>query len=324
MKKNRRSGLYFLGYVAMLLTCVFLLNTESVLAQDFMEDDPQSQYTEAIKINDYTKALEVLLSIPEAQRSIPEKKLILNLETFVTVESEKPPQGALQTTDEDVGPDVIQTVKRCYRVAQKSILAGETDKARDLLIYNQFIYPNHFKSKKLLELALNLPENAYKVEDVLKKYLSRANNYFYGGNYMLAKEDLGVLKVIDKDNSVLLERLGSTYYMMNEKQKAIDEWTAALFIDSENKELRAIIDQTKLALQEEAKAELAEKKKSKKVVITDAQVMGVYKRQSQAFEMAESLKKKGLTVSIEETDKGKWAVKVSRAELLKLNQKGTQ
>ena len=128
-------------------------------------------------------------------------------------------------------------------------------------------------------------------------------------------------KILDKDNPLVYERLGSTYYMMNQKKKAIDAWTSALFVDPDNKDLKSIIEKTKQALQDEAKASLAQRKKVKKVVIKDAQVMGVYRRQAQAYEMAESLKKKGLRVLIEETDKGKWAVKVSREELLKMNQK---
>ena len=56
-----------------------------------------------------------------------------------------------------------------------------------------------------------------------------------------------------------------------------------------------------------------------KVVIEDPQVMGVFKRQSEAFELLKDLRKQGLTVAIQENDDGKWAVQVSRKELQEKN-----
>ena len=40
--------------------------------------------------------------------------------------------------------------------------------------------------------------------------------------------------------------------------------------------------------------------------------MGVFKRQSEAFELMKELRQQGLKVAIKENDDGKWAVQVSR------------
>ena len=62
-----------------------------------------------------------------------------------------------------------------------------------------------------------------------------------------------------------------------------------------------------------------------KVVIEDPQVMGVFKRQSEAFGLMKDLRKQGLTVGIVENEEGKWVVQVSRKELMEKNaQKGSE
>ena len=114
--------------------------------------------------------------------------------------------------------------------------------------------------------------------------------------------------------------------MMNQKQKAVDTWTTALFFNPDNTQLEELIDNTKLILEEEAlEGNPLEAASANKVVIKDPQVMGVFKRQSEAFTLMKDLRNQGLSVGIVENDDGKWVVQVSRKELQeKNNQKGSE
>ena len=68
-----------------------------------------------------------------------------------------------------------------------------------------------------------------------------------------------------------------------------------------------------------------EQASANKVVIEDPQVMGVFKRQSEAFTLMKDLRNQGLSVGIVENDDGKWVVQVSRKELQEKNaQKGSE
>ena len=91
--------------------------------------------------------------------------------------------------------------------------------------------------------------------------------------------------------------------MMNNKQKAIDTWTTALFFNPDNQALETMITTTREAVLKEAEeGSPLEQASANKVVIEDPQVMGVFKRQSEAFELMKDLRKQGLTVAIEENE----------------------
>ena len=165
-----------------------------------------------------------------------------------------------------------------------------------------------------------MPPGSYKVADQVLKLVKRSDTYFYGGNYLKSAEDLEVLAILERDNPIVYEKLGSAYYMMNEKQKALDTWTTALFFNPDNSQLEDMITQTKETLLREAEeGSPLDQARANKVEIEDPQVMGVFKRQSEAFELMKELRAQGLTVAIQENDDGKWAVQVSRKELQEKN-----
>ena len=281
------------------------------------------EYQKKVESRQYGLALEDMNEIPRDELTVPQRKLKKILQNFQKAEEVRPEEGMLVTTDEDVGEEIAAKVKRLYAKTLRLILSDKKEVAKEVLVYIQHIYPEHLKAKTLLELEFDLPPGSYKVRDISKKYDKRSSNYFYGGNYMLAEKDLKVLAIIDKENPEVFERLGSTYYMMNQKQKAIDAWTTALIYDPENKELEAIIEKTKNIMKEDAKKGSKGKKERvvQKVEIEDPQVMGVFKSQSQAFALSKKLRQKGLEVLIEENEDEKWVVIVSRAKLLKANEK---
>lgn len=285
-------------------------------------------YEKFIESREYGKALSDLSKIKEEKQTAKEKALIKNLNIFIEVDKSKPGKSnALLGSEEDMDPEVVRESKTLYRAAQKEILENRPIVAQDVLIHILYIYPDNHKAKTLLDKAFGLKKGDYKVEDKVKKYTSRAEHFFFGGNFLLALQDLEVLAIIDKSNPQVFERIGSTHYKMNEKKKAVEGWTKAMFLDPENKVLESFIAQTKEEINFEAlkrqKESSKERRKTKKVEIKDPQVMGVYAKQSQAYDFMKQLKARGLTkVAIEENDKGKWVVKVSRSELQAVNRKG--
>ncbi|MBT5856195.1 hypothetical protein HOH87_06135 [bacterium] len=275
-------------------------------------------YQDHLKDRNYELALTVLEKKDAESLTIPQKKLIIYLQTFKDVSDYKPKFSPLVSLEEDLDPSDVKKVKRYYRAAQWRIVDGDMDIAKDILVYNMFLWPGHPQSERLMTLVFDQKPGTYKPFDVAKKYFNRSSNYFYGGNYLFAVKDLSVLAVLENRNPMVFEQLGSSYYMMNEKQKAVDAWTTARFLNPKNKKLDTIIARTKRSIEEDAKKDpLKASSKLAEVIIDDPQMMGVFKRQAKAFEMAQKLRSQGLVkVKIEETDKGRYKVLVSREELI--------
>ncbi|MDA1353097.1 MAG: hypothetical protein O3A01_01340 [bacterium] len=303
--------------VLMLLLGVYT----TAMAQSF---DERLAYQKHIKSYEFDKALVALQEVPTKSLSLKEKRLILRLETVVMVDGMKQEtqSNILAANETDLDPEIVKAAKRQYRNAQDLFLEGKDEIVELVLINILNIYPGYFKAEMLMEKGLEKRKGDYKVYDVVGKLSSRAANYFYGGSYYLASKDYEVLAIIDNKNPEVFEKMGSNYYMMNQKQEALDAWTQSLFLDPNNKELKSFIENTKRYLAAEASKKAATPKVAKeKVQIDDPQVMGVFKSQTQAFDLMESLKARGLKVLVEEDDKGRWVVTVSREELRRANAK---
>jgi tetratricopeptide (TPR) repeat protein len=279
----------------------------------------------AITEKRYQDALTILKNKPEEKRSIPEKELIKNLSVAIDIEAMEWPKNSMAMKEDEVDPELLKKVNKYFDETIENFLNGRTPIARKILLQILFLYPDHPKAQYFLAKGFKMPPGTYKVDDQVSVLIKRSDNFFYGGNYLKSAEDLEVLAILERDNPLVFEKLGSAYYMMNNKQKALDTWTTALFFNPDNTQLEELINTTKEALLEEAQNESPlEQAKAKKIVIEDPQVMGVFKRQSEAFELMKDLRDQGLTVAIQENDDGKWAVQVSRKELQEKNAKGSE
>ena len=226
--------------------------------------------------------------------------------------------------EDEVDPEILARVKKYYSESIKNYLGNRRTIARKVLIQILFIYPDYPKAVFFLTKGYNMPPGSFKVEDQVTKLIRRSDNYFYGGNYMKSAEDLEVLAILERQNPIVYEKLGSAFYMMNDKQKAVDTWTTALFFNPDNAQLETMIQTTQEAIIREAEeGNPLDQAAANKVVIDDPQVMGVFKRQSEAFDLMKQLREQGLTVAIDENDDGKWAVQVSRKELQEKNSGAT-
>ena len=281
-----------------------------------------SDYELAITEKRYDDALKILTSKDKEKQTIPEKELIKGLEVVMGIDTLEWPKNSMALKEDEVDPEVLKKVKKYMNAATKNYLDGRADISRKILIQILFIYPDYPKAKHFMTTGLNMPPGSYKVNDQVLRLIKRSDNFFYGGNYLKSAEDLEVLSILERENPIVYEKLGSAYYMMNSKQKAIDAWTTAVFFNPDNQQLEEMIVKTKEALRKEAEdGSPLEKGVANKVVIDDPQIMGVFKRQSEAFELMKDLRSQGLTVAIQENDDGKWAVQVSRKELQEKNAK---
>jgi len=79
----------------------------------------------------------------------------------------------------------------------------------------------------------------YGLEDSLRR-LNQANEYFYAGQYELARIEMEYLVTVFP-TSGSYSRLGSIYFKLNNKNKAIENWRRAYALDKSNAELDAFI-----------------------------------------------------------------------------------
>ena len=310
---EKKSGISAVLFGSILFVFLF---TSMVGYANFDDNDHELAITE----KRYADALAILKKKDEAKQTIPEKELIEALGIVMEVNDLEWPKNSMAMKEDEVDPEVLKRVNKYMGAAIKEYLAGNPSVTRKVLIHMLYIYPDYPKAQYFLTRAFTMPPGSFKVKDQVDTLIKRSDHYFYGGNYLKSAEDLEVLAILERDNPIVYEKLGSAYYMMNNKQKAIDIWTTALFFNPDNQALETMINTTREAVLKEAEeGSPLDQASANKVVIEDPQVMGVFKRQSEAFELMKDLRSQGLTVAIEENEDEKWVVQVSRKELQEKN-----
>jgi|GEM_PF-1131700 len=284
--------------------------------------DLEKNYEDLIKQKQFNEALALLVKVPDSQLTRRRKIEKGLLYTFVAVEDEVSKTNTLFQKDDELDEATKKTVQKLYKEAQLALIQGKNDLSRDLLIHILNLHRRSLRAKKLLELGLDLKVGSYKIENMETKYWDKSKVYFYGGNYGASIDALTVLLFFDNENPLVYERLGSSYYMSGEKKKAIEAWNTALYFDPTNKDLAQIVEKTKQVMKEDETENKALEQNRKKTTTTQAtpvesQVFGIYKTQNEAYNYASELKKQGLNPIVEETDNGKWAVKVPKSQLEK-------
>jgi|GEM_PF-1832949 len=81
----------------------------------------------------------------------------------------------------------------------------------------------------------------YGLDDALRR-LNQANEYFYAGNYELARSEMEYLITIFP-TAGSYSRLGSIYFKLNLFEKALENWKTAFALDKSNAALEAFINQ---------------------------------------------------------------------------------
>ncbi|MCP4049175.1 MAG: hypothetical protein GY730_00495 [bacterium] len=278
--------------------------------------DLQKEFESLIKRKQFSKAFEVLTKIPKKSYTRQNKDMRPHLLMFNTIEEEVSEGSGAFGKEEDLEEGLRQTVIRLYKEAQLAYIEGRKDVVRDLLIHILFLHRRNVKAKKLLDYGLGLKLGSYKVEDMENKYWKVSDVYFYGGNYEKATEALNILTNFDRENPVIYEKMGSAYYMMARRKKAVEAWKTALFFGSREKTaIEESIKKTQELIkldQEAVKKRERERKNRKKAekIKGEVQLMRVTVQKEQAYSYAADLKKNGLNAFVEEMANGKFAVKI--------------
>ncbi|MFC1754199.1 hypothetical protein ACFL96_12560 [Thermoproteota archaeon] len=256
-----------------------------------------------------------LNQLTRQQVDLKRKLLLLN-----AVEKESTESTTVFTKEEDLPPDTQKKVIRLYKEAQFAYIEDHKDVARDICIQILYMHRRNFKARKLLEYGLFMRVGSYTVENMEAKYWNNSSTHFYGGNYELAVKDLNTLALFDKENPIVFERLGSSYYMMGQKKKAVAAWSTALFLNPGNTKLKGIINETKNLIAKEDQEEqerliqrkAAEQQKQQAPPV-EKQIMGVFSNRDQAYSYANELRKQNLEPIVEEMDDGRWSVSIPKS-----------
>ena len=277
-----------------------------------------------IQKKSYSEAYQKLAAIPVASQTDTDQIQLRQLAMVLTVRDREKSQSELLKSDDEIDAATLKQVKALYEKAEQTFVEGQTDIAKDFLVHTLFLHRRFFNARELLKVGYGLAPGTYKVEDIQSKYWKQSETFFYGGNYERALSSLDTLTNFDKENYKVYERMGSTYYMLGERRKAVEAWTTALFLHPGDEQLQYVIDKTKKLIEEDDKKAEEEKaaqsqKVEKKATSTqeETQLLGVFPTQTQAYAYAQKLREQKLNALVEETENGKWAVKVPKSQLSK-------
>ena len=298
------------------------VNPEEVEEPEFDISEEQryeinKNFDKALKKEQLNTAYGLLKELPSVYHTDEQKEVLTKLEMFNTIENEMENESGEFFKIDELDQEKQKTIKRLYKQAQVSLINKDDKVAKDLLIQILNTHRRNLKAKKLLNYGLGLKTGSYKIEDVNKKYWKKSEVSFYGGNYERALEYLQLLAKIDNTNPEVFDRIGSNYYMMGEKRKAIDAWNTAVFLKPDNEELKVIIKKTEDMIekefQEEKAREKARKATAKKVEkVENKQLMGVFSDQTKAYNFARQYQKRGLAPIVEEDEDGRWSVSLPK------------
>ncbi len=275
----------------------------------------EQKYKDAMAAKKFDDALQLLRKLPESSMSRPRRAERQMLTTFEIVEQRIASSSSMFAKDDELDDATRKTVQKLYKEGQNALISNQNELGRDILIHILFLHRQNLRAKILLEEALDLKSGSYKIENMEAKYWNKSSINFYGGNYQAAVDVLQALSFFDKDNPTVYERMGSSYYMMGEKEKAISSWNTVLFLDPTDKDVEEVIKKTQELIaedKEDAKKEKAKPKNAQNVNLAETQLMGKFPKQDQAYEYANTLRKQGVDAVVTEEDDGKWAVRVPK------------
>jgi len=281
-----------------------------VITED-MVSDLLKQYRLSVQQKRFLDALGIIEKVPTSKIPIAFKTEIAFLKKLEQVELRAVKANAVINRDSEMEEPLKKQVDRLLREAQFALLGGNNEIAKDVLIHIIFLTGQNVRARYLLEDMLYLKSDAYKIENMESKYWKRSETGFYGGNYQQSVDALQVLTVLDSENPMVFERLGSSYYMMAEREKALAAWNTAVFLSPENAELKEMVSQLEKVVEQdkiEAKKNRQTIKKAAQTPVGETIVLGKFTSQEKAYEFAAQAKKQGAKPTISEED-GKWVVR---------------
>jgi len=279
----------------------------------------RQQIERLITQKQFDKILTKINEIPTGSRFVTESKIKKNILMFKDIDKMAAVNNNSFKKDESMDDDTVKTLSRLYKNAQLTYLQEKYDLSKDMLIQLLFLDRKNFKAKKFLEVGHKSPLGTYKVENIEARYWKTSLISLYSGYPQKAAEDLEVLAAFDPENAQIFERMGSAYYSMGEPKKAIDSWKRALYLNPSNNDLKTFIKnaEKEVVTQEKAARAFSNRKKDKKKAASkdvEWQLLRIVREANQAYSYAQEVKQQmpGVEVAVEETEDGRWAVKIPK------------
>lgn len=283
-----------------------------------------NQYEKLIQKGQFKQALSFIKSDRNMNRTRKAQNDIRLLEAIVPVFGKFSNELAAQQKAKVITRNQQLLLNRIMIKSVLLILDNKIELAKAYLI--QGLYFHASPAFKTLLSQLGFPEGSYLIFDQRDAKLSQADQFFYGGAYMKALDNLVFLSDVDESNALVFEKLGSCYYMMNQKQQAVDKWQTALFLNPKKRQLRPLITHVKKQIEDEAKQRyIAQKNRQsrKKVRISDPLSMGVFRTRGAANAFAQQYIEKKIPAEVIQREDQRWQVQVSK-KALQASQKGNK
>ena len=93
-------------------------------------------------------------------------------------------------------------------------------------------------------------------EILVDQKLSEALQYFYNGKYDKVTELANEVLTIDPNNALAYKRIGSAYFAIGQKEKAIEAWEMSLRLNPKDVTLKTFIDKARSELKKTSTKEL--------------------------------------------------------------------
>lgn len=105
----------------------------------------------------------------------------------------------------------------------------------------QVIAVRDFVEKELVSYIRSMDTPSVDM-NLVDQYLFAALNHIYEGRYDLAVSECTMVLELDPDNILALKRMGSAYYAMGKRDKALAQWKRALQSAPNDEDLKRFID----------------------------------------------------------------------------------
>jgi len=126
-------------------------------------------------------------------------------------------------------------------------LLGDTDTMLNALRYLLSLDPTNRSADELLRVIkkahnITAPEvGTTKGMSLVEEKLYKCLNYFYDGKYNLVIKEAQEVLTLEPDNPIAYKRIGSAYFAIGDKKRAVKNWRKSLEINPSDEDLRDYI-----------------------------------------------------------------------------------
>lgn len=149
-----------------------------------------------------------------------------------------------------------------FRQAITKYVDGDVDAMLNILRYLRSMDPSNTEVNTLIRV-IKKEEGIKETEaeqvkgmNLIDQKLSESLEYFYNGKYNKVVELSNEVLSIDPNNALAYKRIGSAYYAIGQKEKAIEAWEMSMRLNPQDVTLKTFIEKAKEDIRSSGKKEL--------------------------------------------------------------------